>query len=289
MKSSSRFFIFTAALFCLATVHAANPREELTPLTAQLQSNPSDTALREKIIKLAQTIKPAPAVPEEAQRRLGRGQAAFETAKEPADFDKAIAEFQAASNAAPWLAAPYYNLGVAQEKSKKYREATVSFKLYLLAAPSATDAGAVKQKLYKLEYLAEQPPSDDELLKKVNGARFIRTDVNVWGDSRGDIGFEINGKVLFLIRIARVLGPDDRRYNPHLLNNLGRESLDFVVYKGSLKWEEPRERQCSGVFATWQSCQATTYEISPDGQTLTYRSFYYGDRQMGTEIYPRAN
>ena len=175
-------------LLCPIT-QAASSANDLKQLTVLLQKNPADTTLREKIIKLARTITPAPAVPEEAQRRLGRGQAAFETAKEPKDFADAITEFQLAANAAPWLPAPYYNLGVAQEKAKKYREAMGSFKLYLLAAPMARDAGDVKQRLFKLEYLAEKPAQDRIDL----GGRY-----NLQGSSYDDkyYEFEVNGTTI---------------------------------------------------------------------------------------------
>ncbi|MFY9314103.1 MAG: hypothetical protein WAO95_00930 [Burkholderiales bacterium] len=287
------------ALLCVSpffsTSFAKSPREQLNQFVTQLQSNPGDNALRERIVKLAQEIKPPPAMPEEAERRLGRGQAAFKIAKEPSDFEKAIAEFNAASIAAPWLATPYYNLGVAQEAAKRYREAMASFRLYLLASPGLPDAGEVRQRIFSLEYLAEQPaplppkPTDEQLLAQMNGARFMRTGVSVPVDSRGDAGYELNGKVFDYISIARELGPDDRRYNPHLLNNPRRVRQDHFIFRGNLKWEVPREKICIDMFATWQSCEATTFEISPDGRTLTTRGFSYSDRAMFTVSYPRAN
>ena len=50
-------------------------------MVQQSQKNPNDNALREKIIKLAQELKPAPAVPDEAERRMVRGTAAFKGSK----------------------------------------------------------------------------------------------------------------------------------------------------------------------------------------------------------------
>lgn len=160
MSINRKYLVFVIAIIAFsANAYAQSPREQLSKLVTQLQSNPGDTALRERIIKLAQEIKPPPAVPEEVERRLGRGQAAFEVAREPADFDKAVAEFTAASNEAPWLGAAYYNMGVALEKAKKYREAMASFRLYTLASPGASDASEIRQRIFKLEYLAEQGAS----------------------------------------------------------------------------------------------------------------------------------
>ena len=45
---------------------AESQREQLSQMVEQLQKTPGDNALREKIIRLAQELKPAPALPEEA-------------------------------------------------------------------------------------------------------------------------------------------------------------------------------------------------------------------------------
>ena len=152
-------FVLSLSLFALAPAFAAaapvSPRAELKQLVAELQTSPDNRALREKIIKLALTLKPAPAVPEEAERRMARGEVAVERAKDAEGFRAAAAEFQAAADAAPWLAGAYFNLAVAQEKATRYADAIRSFKLYLLAAPAAKDADAVKKKIYKLEFSLE--------------------------------------------------------------------------------------------------------------------------------------
>jgi hypothetical protein len=120
-----------------------------------LQKNPGDNVLREKIIKLAQSTKPAPEVPEEAERNMARGTAFAQKATDSAGYKKAIAEFEAAANTAPWLALAYYNLGVVQEKAGFYVEAIQSLKFYLTAAPEAKNARDVKNKIYALEVDAE--------------------------------------------------------------------------------------------------------------------------------------
>ncbi len=95
-------------------------------------------------------------MPEEAERYLGRGQAAVEIAKLPEEFQRAIVEFQKAVRSAPWLANGYYDLGVVQEKVGKFSDGMRSLKLYLLAAPDAKDAAEVKARVYALEYKAER-------------------------------------------------------------------------------------------------------------------------------------
>ena len=139
-----------------ALVARAGPREDLERLVREVQAAPADVALRERVIAAALALKPAPVLPDAAERHLARGEAAVERAKSATDFALAVREFDAASRVAPWHAPAYFNLGVAQEKAGQPKDAIGSFKLYLLAAPGASDAAAVKKRLYKLEFDAEQ-------------------------------------------------------------------------------------------------------------------------------------
>ncbi len=120
-----------------------------------LKSDPGNAELREKIIKLALGMKSAPALPEAAERGMARGTAFFSKAEDAAGYSKAMAEFEAAANAAPWFALAYYNLGVVQEKAGMYTEAIQNLKFYLIAAPEAKNARDVKNKIYALEVDAE--------------------------------------------------------------------------------------------------------------------------------------
>ena len=71
MKPVSQIIILALAIFTsMASAQAQSPREQLQQMVEQLQKSPTDNALREKIIKLAQNIKPTPAVPEEVERRM---------------------------------------------------------------------------------------------------------------------------------------------------------------------------------------------------------------------------
>jgi len=135
-------------------------RDSLNQYVAALQKSPNDSALRTnlrtKIILLAQTIKPAPAVPDEMERYMVRGKTALELAKESKDYKNAIAEFTKATLAAPWLGNGYFNLAVVQELSADYNSAIRNYKFYLLAEPDGIDAKDVKAKIYELEYKNEQ-------------------------------------------------------------------------------------------------------------------------------------
>ena len=153
MKATLLASIF---MMVIGSVQAETPRQQLAQMVQLLQHNPNDNALREKIIKLVQHLKPAPAVPEEANRRMTRGTLAFKEAKSEADFQEAATEYQQATLAAPWFADAYYNLGVAQNKANDFAAAAQSLKLYLLAAPDAPDAKAAQNLLYEMEYKQEK-------------------------------------------------------------------------------------------------------------------------------------
>jgi tetratricopeptide (TPR) repeat protein len=171
-KKSFQYVLFLIILFISIAgtnySQGSNPNETLSQYITDLQKNPNDNALREKIIKLALTLNPSPAVPEEAERFMARGIAAIKGAKGPSDFADAVAEFQKAALAAPWLANVYNNLGIAQDKAGQYAEAISSLKLYLLAAPFANDADEVKSLIYEIEYRQEKAAKEfsEEELKK---------------------------------------------------------------------------------------------------------------------------
>jgi hypothetical protein len=166
----TRLFIAVLIFACiLPGIASAAPKkaagasaETFDQYVADLKKNPGDKALREKIIKLAQSMKPAPAVPEDAERNMARGVAFFTKATDNAGYRKAIVEFEAATNAAPWLDKAYYNLGVAQEKAGMSKEAIRSLKLYLLADPNAKNTREVRNQIYMLEANVEDaqtPPA----------------------------------------------------------------------------------------------------------------------------------
>lgn len=143
-----------------AAERAGKLREGLTHYVAALQSVPEGSAddqrLREAIIKLVQKLSPPPAIPEDARRFSVRGQTWIKEAKNPSDFEEAAKEFAKAVRVAPWWADWYINQGVALEKAGKFSDAIRSLKLYLLAAPAASDADKVKEQIYALEVRQEK-------------------------------------------------------------------------------------------------------------------------------------
>lgn len=140
---------------------AASPREQLTQYVADLQKNPSDDALREKIIKLAVTLDPKPATPPEVDELAGRGKYILDHATSPADFSAAAEAFAKASLLAPWVPDYYFDQASMLEKSRRYQEAVKDYQFYLMTAPDAQDAKAVREKVGGLKYEIEQQEKAD--------------------------------------------------------------------------------------------------------------------------------
>jgi hypothetical protein len=195
MKSKSiHSGLMLIALICAIAVPAraqtANPQQTLNQYVAELQSNPSDTALRGKIIALAQTMNPPPETPAEARRHMARGVAAVEDAKTPDDFKDACKEFQQAATLAPWLANAYRNIAIAQDKAGMYDQSLASLRVYLLTRPSSADTDWADDLKSKVEYrkekaakakeeenspqavVARQQQSFQDLLRKIDGRRY---------------------------------------------------------------------------------------------------------------------
>ena len=156
MKILAFIFLLAMIVSLPCPAQAQSPQQTLNQYVADLQKNPNDYALREKIIRHVQTMKPAPAVPEETRRFMNRGMAAAEGAKTESDYRDAIQEFQKAVNIAPWLGSGYRNLAVVQDKAGLHSQAIQNLKLYLLTNPPAADAEAAKTLMDKIEYRQEK-------------------------------------------------------------------------------------------------------------------------------------
>ena len=154
--SRSLMMIF-AIMVSLALPVAAAPKkapsslQDLQRQSEELKKKPADRELREKIIQLALSMKHAPSIPEDAERSFVRGTTFLQKARDTAGYKKAIAEFSASLDEAPWFALAYYNLGVAQEKAGLYSAAIENLNYYLMAAPDAKNTRDVKNKIYALE------------------------------------------------------------------------------------------------------------------------------------------
>ena len=162
MKQTALLLIllFSFILLVSATppLHAESPdpRTTLQQYIADLKENPNEKALREKIIALAQEIKPSPVIPAEAEKFGNRAEYVIKNAKSDADFVDAAQEYEKALLLAPWVSAYYYNLAIALEKAGQIQDALCNYKFYLLAAPHAQDAPEVQKQIDGMEYVIEK-------------------------------------------------------------------------------------------------------------------------------------
>lgn len=130
-------------------------RQEFNDLVQNSSYSSWDVAT---IVRLAHTLNPPPAVPQEARDEMVKGMVAFKMAKRPEDFAEAEAHFSKASKLAPWLPEPYFNLALAQEKlalargeQYKFNDAKNSLEKYLIAVTDPKDTQAGKQKMAELD------------------------------------------------------------------------------------------------------------------------------------------
>lgn len=82
-------FICTLELVVSQLSYAQSPRDQLTQMVEQLQKTPTDNALRERIIRPAVELMPAPAIPEHARERFVMGVTLLKKASNPTDARRA--------------------------------------------------------------------------------------------------------------------------------------------------------------------------------------------------------
>jgi tetratricopeptide (TPR) repeat protein len=265
--------VFVLIFVSMSGVQAQSPQEILNQYITDLQKNPSDYALREKIIKHVQTMKQKPVMSTEAEKYEGRAEYAIKNAKNEADFLDAAKEYDKALLLAPWVSSYYFNQAIAYEKAGKPKEAKQSFEFYLLAAPDAQDARDVRKRIAGLEYAAEKAAKEsspqavaareqkksDDWLKKLDGRRYTSP---VGSGQTGVI--DVRGKV-FVNGIIGESGKDVYRED-NRIEIQGRETT--VRFSTSAPFLPV----------------AATFIISEDGDRITYRKLF-SDGDVRNVIY----
>ena len=157
MTSISKLIIFVFTFLVLAVnAHAQSPREQLNQMVQQLQKTPNDQALRERIIKLAPTLKPSPVLPDSAIAFEGRAQFAFKHAKSESDFLTAAQEYEKALAVAPWVSGYYSDLCTIYEKAGKFEDARRHCGFYLTGLTDPAQMTEVKRRIAGLEFGIEK-------------------------------------------------------------------------------------------------------------------------------------
>lgn len=154
--------VFGIMLLGSSYVQAATPQETLNQYVTDLKKNPSDYALREKIIRHVQEMKPTPKIPDEVYEYVGKATYILTNAKTEADCIEAVKAYKTALLIAPWVADYYFNLGIAQEKAGLFEEAINNLRFYLSATLEAKDATAIRERIGMLKYAAEKKAREEK-------------------------------------------------------------------------------------------------------------------------------
>jgi tetratricopeptide (TPR) repeat protein len=126
---------------------AGATRRQFDRAVAAVQNSPKNVAMRERVIELSKELRPAPALPPEAKRRLQAGLVTAARATLDEDYLLAAAEFEAASVAAPWWGDPYHHLGEVYEKAGRPAQALAALRLALAVDPEDKDVLALLQRV----------------------------------------------------------------------------------------------------------------------------------------------
>jgi hypothetical protein len=156
MKAKLMFASVLLVLLFAAVIAAmaqSDPQQTLSQYVSDLQKNPADTALREKIIALALSMNPPPVIPEAAREHYVTATTIVENGKSNDDFKQAEAQYQEALLPAPWWGGAYKKLAVTQKLLGEYDRAAASLNLYILTKPA--DARDAQDEIYKVRALGQ--------------------------------------------------------------------------------------------------------------------------------------
>lgn len=159
---------FGMMVMSLPPAQAQTAPETLGQYIADLKKAPNDNELREKIIRHVQSMKKAPAIPEEAREHFVMAATFVEQAKDNSGYERAIEQYKAALLTAPWWADAYKKLAIIQKTAAHYEDAIASLRLYLLTQPA--DARDAQDEIYKLKALG-QATKEDESRKQQESQR----------------------------------------------------------------------------------------------------------------------
>lgn len=250
MKFTINFLVLIFGLLLANVAHADTPSEQLNQMVEQLQKSPNDNALREKIIKLAPTLKPSPALPDAAVSFEGRAQFAFRSAKSEDDFLAAAREYEKAVAAAPWVLGYYTDLCTIYEKAGKFEDAKRHCGFYLIGLTDPAQVTDVKRRIAGLEFgiekankenspearAAKEKEAEQRFIASLEGAKYIcaETETSFYTDNSADI----KKRVELEIKNGKLKGASVTTWiSPRGLRDMAGGS-NHVGFRASVGWEE---------------------------------------------------
>lgn len=117
---------------------AEKSRYAFLRLLAKVRENPEDVKAKEALLLFADRMDPKPPIPVEAKKFYVKAMAIHLEAVTDYDFDKAAMAYERALEIAPWWGQCYYNMGMALDAGKRFREAEEALRLYALVRPRAS-------------------------------------------------------------------------------------------------------------------------------------------------------
>jgi len=103
------------------------------------------------VVTQYRAANPKPVMPEVAHKFKVQAEFAVQEKR----LDKAIELYGKALEVVPWWPEGHYNLALVLGETRKYRDAMLEMKRYLLLAPDAPEARAAQDKIYQWESVAE--------------------------------------------------------------------------------------------------------------------------------------
>ncbi len=146
------FVVLTIMLLPIVMARAGSPKDQLKQYVSDLQNDPSNQELREKIIKLAKKVKPS--IPEEARGNFIKGQTLMKDPKDKSDYEQAITDYNQALLVAPWWGKAYRSLAIALKGDEQYEQAENALKLYVATGPK--DARDAQDEIYVIDAKKDQ-------------------------------------------------------------------------------------------------------------------------------------
>lgn len=171
-------------------------RKQLAAYLAEFQGNPDDTSLRGKIVVLAKSLDPAPAIPELAQDDYAKAVTQMSAASSADDFDTVAHLFEQVGVQAPWYADAYFNAASAYVRANEYPAARRNLSLYLSAVRPGVDTRNVEQLRRELEHKQSLQfqqvlqqfianPTDAARLRVIQLAQAMETQPEIPEEARG--------------------------------------------------------------------------------------------------------
>jgi tetratricopeptide (TPR) repeat protein len=132
------------------TAADAAARKQLAAYMTDYRADPSNSELRDKIVELAKTLKPAPAAPQAARTEYAAATAQFDHATTPEEFKAVAAGFEQVAAQAPWWADAWLKTATGYAKANDLDNARRTLAVYRKAVregASTATADDLQQKI----------------------------------------------------------------------------------------------------------------------------------------------